>query len=119
MHWEYKKHNWKCIEKWGKENIIIKKKSIKGQNRKYKQVKRDMEIQRQEDSIEKRKDQGNSEQEKDYKKRKYQENPEPKKANKKKIWGKFWTKKKENRKRMHKKNKKCLNKIEKIYQQIR
>ena len=26
MHWEYKKHNWKCIEKWGKENIIIKKK---------------------------------------------------------------------------------------------
>ena len=48
-----------------------------------------MEIQSQEDSIEKRKDQGNSEQEKDYKKRKYQENPEPKKANKKKIWGKF------------------------------
>ena len=32
--------------------------------------------------------------------------------------GKILNQKKENRKRMHKKNKKCLNKIEKIYQQI-
>ena len=63
------------------------KKNIKGQRRKYKELKLDIiEIQRQEDSIEKGKYQENPEQEKEYKKKKYQENPKPKKEYKKKKY---------------------------------
>ena len=42
MHWEYKRHNYKCIEKWEKENYKITEKNIKDKRRKFRELKRDI-----------------------------------------------------------------------------
>ena len=56
---------------------------------------------------------------KEYQKNKYEENPELKREYETNKYDKNPEPKKENHKKIHKKNKKCLNKIEMFCQQIR
>ena len=65
------------------------------------------------------KNEENLEPKKEYEKNKYEENPELKREYETHKYDKNPEPKKENHKKIHKKNKKCLNKIEKFCQQIR
>ena len=135
---------WKEREK---EKSIITKKYHQGPEKKCNELKTDIETKSQCGSIEKGNFREILNKKRNMKKKKYQENPKPKKEYekinirkildkkenmKKYIRGKPWTKKriweknfeknpepkKQNYKKMHKKNKKCFKKVEKIFKQI-
>ena len=112
----------------------LRKKYHQRTRKKCKEIKRDIETQSQDYSIEKgnirkilnkknklkkKNYQENPKPKEEYEKHKYEENPEPKRKYEKNEYEKNPKPKKENRKKMHKKNKKCLNKVEKFCQQIR